>query len=53
MYIGDGGDDELGGAERAGLRAYRATWFVRNSPQKAIWPALTNPKDIPEIVAAG
>jgi putative hydrolase of the HAD superfamily len=53
MYIGDGGDDELGGAERAGLRAYRAAWFIRNSPQKAIWPALTDPKDILEIVAAG
>jgi HAD superfamily hydrolase (TIGR01509 family) len=27
VYIGDGGDDELAGAERAGLRAFRATWF--------------------------
>jgi len=27
MYIGDGGDDELLGAERAGLRAAQAAWF--------------------------
>jgi putative hydrolase of the HAD superfamily len=28
LYIGDGGDDELAGAQRAGLRAARADWFV-------------------------
>ena len=28
VYVGDGGDDELAGAQRAGLRAFRATWFV-------------------------
>jgi putative hydrolase of the HAD superfamily len=46
VYVGDGGDDELAGAERAGLRAYRAAWFVRNSPQKARWPELTRPTDV-------
>ncbi len=54
VYIGDGGDDELGGAERAGLRAHRAAWFVRNSPQNAAtWPELTDPKDVLNLVAAG
>ncbi len=53
VYIGDGGDDELGGAERAGLRAYRAAWFVRNSPQGAAWPELTDYKDVLKLVAAG
>jgi FMN phosphatase YigB (HAD superfamily) len=53
VYIGDGGDDELGGAERAGLRAYRAAWFVRNSPQKTTWPELTNHKDVLKLVVAG
>jgi FMN phosphatase YigB (HAD superfamily) len=53
LYIGDGGDDELGGAERAGLRAYRAAWFVRNSPQKTTWPELTNHKDVLKLVVAG
>ncbi|HWW86164.1 MAG TPA: HAD-IA family hydrolase [Vicinamibacterales bacterium] len=27
VFIGDGGDDELAGAERVGLRAFRARWF--------------------------
>ena len=27
VYVGDGGDDELAGAERVGLRACRAAWF--------------------------
>lgn len=53
VYIGDGGDDELDGAERAGLRAYRAAWFVRNSPQKATWPELTDHNDVLKLVAAG
>lgn len=53
VYIGDGGDDELGGAERAGLRAYRAAWFVRNSRQRARWPELTDYNDVLKLVAAG
>ena len=28
LYIGDGGDDELAGAERAGLRVAQAGWYV-------------------------
>jgi putative hydrolase of the HAD superfamily len=28
MFVGDGGDDELAGAERAGLRAAQACWFA-------------------------
>ena len=32
-FIGDGRDDELMGAERAGLRAFRALWFLRRWPQ--------------------
>jgi putative hydrolase of the HAD superfamily len=28
-FIGDGADEELPGAERAGLRAFRALWFLR------------------------
>jgi FMN phosphatase YigB (HAD superfamily) len=31
-FIGDGGDDELSGAEHAGLRAFRALWFLRRWP---------------------
>ena len=53
VYIGDGGDDELLGAEHAGVRAYRAAWFVRKSPQKATWAELIEPKDVLNLVAAG
>jgi len=31
-YIGDGGDDELSGAEQAGMRALKATWFLKRWP---------------------
>jgi HAD superfamily hydrolase (TIGR01509 family) len=31
-FIGDGGDDELSGAEQAGLRAFKALWFLRRWP---------------------
>jgi putative hydrolase of the HAD superfamily len=44
VFIGDGGDDELLGAERAGLRAARATWFrgelaglPRHIPRLSSW----------------
>ena len=53
VYVGDGGDDELAGAERVGLRAYRAAWFVRNSPRKGTWLELTDHKDVLDVVAAG
>jgi HAD superfamily hydrolase (TIGR01509 family) len=53
VYIGDGGDDELEGAEYAGLRAYRAAWFVRNSPHGTTWPELADYKDVLKLVAAG
>jgi FMN phosphatase YigB (HAD superfamily) len=31
-YIGDGADDELSGATAAGLRAFKALWFLRRWP---------------------
>jgi HAD superfamily hydrolase (TIGR01509 family) len=31
-FIGDGGHEELLGAERAGIRAFRAIWFLRRWP---------------------
>lgn len=53
VYIGDGGDDELVGAERAGLRAGRAAWFVREAPRQATWPELTNAEDVLKFIDAG
>jgi HAD superfamily hydrolase (TIGR01509 family) len=31
-FIGDGSDEELRGAERAGMRAFKALWFLRRWP---------------------
>jgi len=53
VYIGDGGDNDLTGAEQAGLRAFRATWFVRRSSQDPAWPELTTCGDVLTLVAAG
>jgi HAD superfamily hydrolase (TIGR01509 family) len=46
IFIGDGGDGELAGAEQTGLRVYRATWFVRNPTVTDAWPELANPQDV-------
>jgi FMN phosphatase YigB (HAD superfamily) len=46
VYIGDGADDELLGAKRAGLRPGRAAWFVRDTSPQAMWPELTSEQDV-------
>lgn len=53
VYIGDGADNELLGAEQAGLRAGRAAWFVDEAPQEGTWPKLTNRQDVLAFLAAG
>jgi putative hydrolase of the HAD superfamily len=53
VYIGDGGDHELAGAERAGLRAYRAAWFVPAPPVPLPWPELARCQDVLSVVSAG
>jgi putative hydrolase of the HAD superfamily len=53
VYIGDGGDHELAGAEEAGLRACRAAWFVPASPDPRPWPELARCVDVLNLVAAG
>jgi HAD superfamily hydrolase (TIGR01509 family) len=53
VYIGDGADDELRGAERAGLRAWRAAWYVRDPPSNGAWPELTTCEDVLSLIAAG
>jgi HAD superfamily hydrolase (TIGR01549 family) len=54
LYIGDGGDDELAGAERAGLRAAQAAWFrgeVADLPARI--PRLASWQSVLAFVAAG
>jgi putative hydrolase of the HAD superfamily len=54
VFIGDGGDDELLGAERAGLRAAQATWFhggVAGLPRHV--PRLSSWSEVLELATAG
>lgn len=51
VYVGDGADDELAGAERAGLRAFRASWFVRDGPREGAWPELKRCEDVLPLLA--
>jgi HAD superfamily hydrolase (TIGR01509 family) len=53
VYIGDGADNELTGAEQVGLRACRAVWFVPNASQTVAWPELETCEDVLRLVAAG
>jgi len=55
LFVGDGADDELAGAERAGLRALRATWFVRNGHDRESESTVDAPsaQDVLNRIAAG
>jgi len=57
VFIGDGADNELVGAERAGLRAFRALWFTsdrhRDQPPEAPGVGLVDPQDFMRFVGAG
>lgn len=55
VFVGDGGSDELPGAERAGLRPYAARWFTNRWSGEARasvatrttgFPALNSPSDV-------
>ena len=52
VYVGDGADNELAGAEHAGLRAWRAAWFVREEPRQGAWPELTCCEDVLRLVSS-
>ncbi len=57
IFIGDGTDNELVGAEHAGLRAFRALWFRRRWPNfrapEDSGPQVATCEDALEVVAAG
>jgi FMN phosphatase YigB (HAD superfamily) len=48
MFVGDGGDDELTGAERVGLRAVRAAWFVEAPNGRH--PTAFKPRDVIQLI---
>lgn len=52
LFIGDGGDNELVGAEQAGLRAFRAAWFTRDRPSAATGPGLPHCQNVLDLMAA-
>jgi putative hydrolase of the HAD superfamily len=55
LFIGDGADDELGGARRAGLPACQALWFLARRQPLAFPPderGLWHPSDIVTAAAA-
>jgi FMN phosphatase YigB (HAD superfamily) len=52
VFIGDGGDNELVGAEQAGLRGFRAAWFTRDRSSEATGVGLAHCQDVLELVAA-
>ena len=45
LYIGDGGDDELAGAARAGLRVAQAVWYVARAMPRTV-PICATPQDV-------
>jgi HAD superfamily hydrolase (TIGR01509 family) len=50
-FIGDGQDDELRGAEQAGLRAWKALWFLKRWPHfKEEAPSRRSLNTVEEIV---
>jgi putative hydrolase of the HAD superfamily len=54
LFVGDGGDDELLGARRAGLRTAQAAWFRGELPgTPASIPCLKAWSAVLELVAAG
>lgn len=55
LFIGDGVDDELEGATRAGMRAARAAWYVKpaaHASGSAI-PVMNHWRDVRDLVPAG
>ena len=50
-FVGDGQDDELRGAEQAGLRAWKALWFLRRWPHfRAEAPDASSIETVEDVV---
>jgi putative hydrolase of the HAD superfamily len=46
IFVGDGADDELSGADLAGIRAFRAAWFVKAPSAEDRFPVLRSPEEL-------
>jgi HAD superfamily hydrolase (TIGR01509 family) len=53
LYVGDGGDDELAGAEAIGIRAVRAAWFAAPAAHALPWPELRRCDEVLSLIPAG
>jgi FMN phosphatase YigB (HAD superfamily) len=57
VFIGDGGDNKLAGAEQVGLRAFRARWFLSRWPDARRADGsdigLESSQEVLKVVAAG
>jgi len=55
VFIGDGGSRELYGAKDAGMKAYRAMWYIRQMPslirEQPEFMALDEPMDVLHVLA--
>lgn len=49
IFIGDGGANELVGAEKAGIKAYRAAWFY-NRPVSDPFHQIDKPMDVLNLI---
>ena len=62
VFVGDGGSDELIGAEEAGMSAYAALWYIRQYSESAPYvrargrvpgyPQLEKPEDLVAVFTA-
>lgn len=56
VFVGDGAESELVGAEQAGVRAFRAVWFSsagRQPQPRSTESDLASPQDVLNVIAAG
>jgi HAD superfamily hydrolase (TIGR01549 family) len=50
IFIGDGGANELMGAKKAGMKAFRASWFYDRNLEEQEFPVVSKPKDVLRII---
>jgi len=55
IFVGDGGSNELPGAEAAGMKAFQAKWYTNRLPQTretiGAFPVAEEPLEVLEFIA--